>query len=128
MASNRYVIRGRPVSKKNSRPIRLNKKTGKRFIGNNEMYLEWANDAAYQLRDQRIVFGAVTLKVRLHADVAIYLAKGQTMDIDNALCAGFDALQASGVIKNDAQIKSCTAKMGRDGGNPRVEIVLTELI
>ena len=36
-----FVITGRPVSKKNGRPIRRNRRTGNRFVGNNDKYLGW---------------------------------------------------------------------------------------
>lgn len=118
-----YTIHGRPVSKKNSRPIRM-KRDGRRFVGNHDRYLAWADDAILELRCQRGSVPTLSNRTRVHVDVVVYLAKGQAMDSDGALSAPFDALEDAGVLANDAQIKSHTIRMSRDWKDPRVEMVV----
>lgn len=114
------TIHGRPVSKKNSRPIHVI--NGRPFIGNSKSYRVWHKQAVTELLAQRSE--CFTGNQKLHADVRVYLAKGQTMDIDNALGGPFDALEAAGIVRNDHQIASATVKRSRDRENPRVEIDL----
>jgi Holliday junction resolvase RusA-like endonuclease len=119
-----YTIHGRPVAKKNRHRVRFTA-NGRAFVGNDDVYLRWADDAALELRCQRGNVPTIPRNVQLHADVTVFLARGQRMDSDNALGGPFDALQDAGVVANDAQIKSHTLRMDRDRANPRVEIRLT---
>jgi len=125
MHNARYVIEGRPASKKNSHRVRHGR--GRSFVGNSGAYLRWADGAVTQLQFQRGSVATIPSSQMLHASVAVYLAKGQRMDIDNALGGPFDVLQAAKVIANDAQIKSLTVSMHRDPVAPRVAIDLVPL-
>jgi len=120
----KYIICGRPVSKKNSHRVRWKwtHKGRKTFVANSRRYLAWAEDAVTQLQIQR--GGAPSIVQKVHADVVVYLAKGQRLDGDNALGGPFDALEAAGIISNDNQIISHTFVKQRDWEEPRVEITL----
>lgn len=126
MFSYRYTIRGRIVAKKNRHRVR--RRGDRVFVANDRTFLAWADDAAMQLRVQKGSVPTIGRKVRLHADVVVYLAKGQRMDGDNALGGPFDALEAAGVVANDNQIKSHTFTKRRDWENPRVEITLSPCV
>ena len=117
--SRSFVIHGRPVAKKNRHRVRF--RGGRAFVGNDGVYLAWANSATLELVMQRGRLPAI--KGPVGVDVRVYLAKGQRMDVDNALGGPFDVLQGAAVIENDSQIKAGPLpQMLRDPKRPRVEI------
>jgi Holliday junction resolvase RusA-like endonuclease len=94
-------------SKKNSRPIFVNKKTGKHFLGKSKEFTQFEKDSAFILNAQKNKQG---IKNPLSGDLKIISLKfefkgAQRSDLDNMLTSILDLLQDCGVIENDKQFK-----------------------
>ena len=55
-------------------------------------------------------------------EIAVFLGKGDRIDIDNIPKCCLDGLKDAGVIHSDAAITKLTLEKGRDWQNPRTEI------
>ena len=117
------VIKGRPVSQKNSRTV---KRFGRKLIPTpSGAVTAYKQAAMIQLRNQWR--GRDTITAPVFVSLIVYQAKGQSIDLDNAIQAPLDALQAAKVIDNDYQAAHIDARRARDPVNPRVELWIEEL-
>ena len=117
------VIIGRPVSQKNSRTV---KRFGRRMIPTADPRVKaYKGEAMLQLRGQWR--GRKTINGDVFVSLVVYQAKGQAIDLDNAIQAPLDSLQAAGIIMNDYQVAQIHARRDRDQENPRVELWIEEL-
>jgi crossover junction endodeoxyribonuclease RusA len=57
-------------------------------------------------------------------EIAVYLGKGQKLDVDNGNKVILDGLKEAGVIKSDASLKHLTIDLHRDWKAPRTELRL----
>lgn len=83
-------------------------------------YLKWASDAGFLLNSQRP--GRVDGHFALH----LYVDAGRRLDLDNAIKASLDLLQAQGVIENDRKCVSIRAKRANVDGM-RIMVVRTKV-
>lgn len=82
---------------------------------------------AFKAAVQVLSRGASVPATGYAVQLAIYLGKGQRIDVDNAAKLPLDALVAAGVIGSDAWIERLTIEKFRDWENPRTEIEVTAL-
>lgn len=123
IVEHKLIMRGKPVSSKNRRPIHRNRATGKPFVGKSVELRQWFTRA---IRELRLAWRAHDkLKGDLHIAIEIYQGRGQSIDADNVINGAFDALQKAGVVGNDYQFSQGSWARGRDRDDPRVEVTLT---
>jgi Holliday junction resolvase RusA-like endonuclease len=119
----RFVIEGKPITKKNSKRI-VRRGSGRPFLISSDAYREWEASAVVQLRMQWR--GKEPLEGEWNAAILSYLGPRQRPDASNLYEGPQDALQLAGVVVNDSQIVSHDgSRMTRDPTRPRVEITLT---
>lgn len=125
----KFVILGTPRTKKNSQRI-MRGRGGGSFIGQSEQHNAWAEPAIFQLKAQFMSVrprgaGPMVIDLNLNAQVYRDRAVGDLGNFLNAIC---DALERSGVVKNDKQIGGFDGSRLRvDRKTPRVELELTPL-
>ena len=121
MSGKTYCIHGQPVSGKNSTQIRVNRKTGGRFVTTSDAAKTWQMEAVRQLVDQRgrtrTIYGPAYVEY-----VAYQTA--DTRDIDNMESALFDALKKARVIEDDKLIVDHRGRKAIDRENPRIEVTV----
>ncbi len=99
MKTQKITIKGRVISKKNSKQIFRNRYTGKPFIKSSDAYSDFENDALKQLCNCKACFFG---KVRVDY---VFEVKGQMrIDVDNAIASINDILQQAGVIDDDNNV------------------------
>ncbi len=99
-----FTLTGRPHSKKNSRNIFVNKKTGKIVNIPNENFDRFKTDCLWQLKEVLTDPGSVSLfPISGPCEILTdFLIKGKmNLDADNAHTSILDILQDAGIIKND---------------------------
>jgi Holliday junction resolvase RusA-like endonuclease len=110
----KFILKGQIVSKKN------NYKFGKgRFYNCKQKELD---ALILDLREQ--VVDVSVLPIKSDCRLILRFWQGFRTDLDNQINTIMDALQNSGIILNDRQIKEIQAKKYKDNKNPRVEIEL----
>lgn len=100
-----FIVYGVPVTKKNSRPIYINK-DNKRFIGKSKKLAEYETSCYVQLLEQKqelkiehdIVF---PISYRCAITYKVYLNSTRTRDCTNLVEAAQDALVKSSIISDD---------------------------
>lgn len=135
------VITGQTPSKKNSKRILTNFKTGKNFIGSSENALEWAKGALIELTQYKVRF-----RQRVQIDYMFYVEDDTQRDLDNMITSVNDILQAAnraytmqrgemkpakgtGILKGDhwQLLRIGSADAAIDRKNPRAVITITEI-
>jgi len=117
-----YTIKGRTQVKKNGKQLLIRR--GRPAMVSKAAYLAWERSAVEQLRWQfsRKQQHQITTPIRAH--FVVYLGARQRPDSDNIASGPFDALEKSGILKNDYLIDDFRVQRKRDNANPRVEIYL----
>lgn len=122
----RFRIELTPKSKKNSRPIYRNAKTGKTFLGKDKSLVEYEKACHLILTSQKNVQGIkspITGKLRVKY---IFEFKGKCRaDGDNLQVGANDVLQAAHIFENDKQIKEAHWIIREDTG--RLDQTLIEI-
>lgn len=119
-----FTVYGAPRTKKNH--TRILRVRGRTVVAQAESHGVWANAAILQLRAKSHglpawVRGPVNMR-------AVVYRECDTGDLGNYLAAVCDALQASGVIANDREIRGFDgSRLAKDAKNPRVEISLSPM-
>lgn len=127
MKELRLVIKGRPGIKKNGRPIFKDRRTGRRFLGKSEQLQGMEANAEADLWEQKTAARGVVFPIteKLHATFLFYRDTHAPADLSNLYELVQDALQKTGIIKNDTQIESHDgSRKLYDPDNPRTEIIL----
>lgn len=135
------VITGQTPSKKNSKQIYRNRKTGTPFIASSDIAKSWEQSALLQLKQCKYRF-----RTRVQIDYMFYVEDDAQRDLDNMVTSVNDVLQAanraytlqrgtmkplkgSGILKGDhwqlLRIGSADAAIDRD--NPRAVMTITEI-
>ena len=123
-----FTIPLRPVTKKNHQQIRVNGKTGKRYIAQSEAYQEYERQCAALIpagcRQQ--------IDRPVNVKAVFYMPQARRVDLTNLLSALHDVLVRAGVLKDDSSL-SPRIVVGTDGSrvevdreNPRTEVEITD--
>lgn len=125
----RFTILGPPRTKKNSQQIRINRRTGSRFVAQSDTARAWEEMAVLQLATQ---FRKQSASGVAHASPknlkALFYRDRAVGDLGNFLSAACDALERAGVVVNDRLIGGFDgSRLLLDRENPRVELELTDL-
>lgn len=142
LPQSKIVILGQTPSKKNSKQIRKNWRTGQRFIGSSDIAKDWQLDALTQLQQEHRRFN----KGRIQIDYMFYVKDDVARDLDNMIASVNDVLQeanalmtmkngkpkvlkGTGIIYGDhwQRLRLGSADAEIDRKNPRAEIFITEL-
>jgi Holliday junction resolvase RusA-like endonuclease len=134
----RFIIVGPPRTKKNHQQIRINRRTGARFVAQSDAASAWETAAVLQLRTQlhkapsNDPSGRVVLLPYFNAPVnmraLIYRDRAGRADLLNYLAAVSDALEVAGVVANDELVAGVDgSRVFIDRERPRVEVELTPL-
>jgi Holliday junction resolvase RusA-like endonuclease len=118
------VIRGKPITKKNSSQFATNKATGRTFIVPSAPHKKWLKGALPQVQAQW-QGGPIGYPVQVEAQV---WRERKTGDLINYLQALADLLQKANVLADDKWILSWDgSRMDKDAEDPRIECVITPL-
>lgn len=92
-----YTIPLPPVTKKNHQQIRINRRTGKRFVAQSDAYLDYAGQAVWYLRPRP------TEPIREPVEVCclFYMPTLRRVDLPNLLEAADDILVDAGILADD---------------------------
>lgn len=91
----RFILKGNPVTKKNSQKIIRNRYTGKPKIIQSDRYLQYERDCKFFIPKIETIDYPINLKV-------VYFRKTKhRVDLNNLLSATTDILVKYGVLKDD---------------------------
>ena len=118
-----YLIPGRPVTKKNSSRICVNKKTGQRFVRQSKAYEQYEDIALFYLPhpEQPITYP-------VNVKCVYYMDTKRLVDLSNLIAATHDILSKAHIIADDNRNIIASVDGSRvfyDRVNPRVEITIT---
>lgn len=122
----KFTIPLEPVTKKNHQQIRVNRRTGKRFVAQSDKYRLY-EDACVLLispQERRNIDYPVNIKA------LYYMPSHRRVDLINLHSALHDILTKAGVIKDDnANIVVSTdgSRVLYDKDHPRTEVEITRL-
>lgn len=120
----RFDIDLHPKTKKNSRPIYRNQKTGKVFLGKDKSLIQYENDALLILRARRAVLGMkAPLQGRLEAKFFFCFNAKTRSDSDNLATLALDLLVSAQIIEDDKLIKHFECTVIEDTGLPDCTII-----
>ena len=121
------ILTGRPISKKNSKQMFRNSRTGKMFATPSVAFKRFQNDALAQIIYERQV-PADWDKVGTFDVAYIFHRKGKlSQDADNAMASVNDVLQVANVIDDDKNILSGSFCVLQGRSDWKTEIVITRL-
>jgi len=122
----RFTIYGKPISQKNSKRVGMAK--GRAYMYTPPEVKAWHKSALLQLQEQLASnsYPEIDSKVELEVIIISYLAKGQSIDVDNLASAPMDAMQKAGIYKNDYWVRCLISSRKKDWVKPRVEIEITK--
>lgn len=123
------TLPGNPVTKKNSQRILKNHKTGASFVAPSNNYIYYRNCSIVYLHAcQSLPYRPINYPVNVRC--LYYMESRRRVDLVNLLEATADILVDAGILEDD----NSNIVAGHDGsrvlydkGNPRVEILITEI-
>lgn len=123
------ILKGRPASKKNSKQMFRNSRTGKMFTSSSKAFKRFQNDALSQiLHDVYRATYAGWNSAGLFDICYVFYQKGKlSQDADNAMATINDVLQQALVIEDDKNILSGSFSIVRGAPDWKTEIVITRL-
>lgn len=123
----RFIIPLPPRTKKNHQRIRVNRKTGVRYIVQSDAYVQYAEACMLFIPHS----ARVSLDRPVNIQALYFMEKDAKVDISNLHSALHDILVGAGVLKDDSSLHPKIVA-GTDGSrvyidakNPRTEIVIT---
>lgn len=126
------TYRGVVYSKKNSKSIITNRRTGKPQIVSNQRAKAMEADMVDQFREQALIRGWEPNKDSIyHIAISIYAKDYTRRDLDNQATSVLDGLVAAGVIPDDSTkyIRSLLIDyLGVDKNDPRAKITILEML
>ena len=124
-ATIKFTIPLPPLTKKNHQRILINRRTGKRFIGQSEQYTQYAKDAAWFIPKGQLINVPVNVKC------IFYMPTRRRCDLTNLLEAIDDIMVNCGLLADD----SYEVIHSHDGSRvmyckerPRTEIEINEIV
>ncbi len=121
----KLVIKGKPITKKNSMRMVTNRKTGRTFPIPSKQYETYKKLFLSQVRRPKN-----TIDQPVNVQAVYYMPTRHKVDITNLLSATHDLLVDAGILEDD----NCMIVVGVDGSrvfydkmDPRVEITIQEV-
>lgn len=112
----------KPITKKNSQQILVNRSTGRPFIAPSKQYKQYEKDAGYFIKPK-----GLKIDYPVNVKCLYYMPTHRKVDLLNLLEATCDILVHYGVIEDD----NSNIVIGHDGSrvlydkeNPRTEIII----
>lgn len=121
-----YVIKGNPITKKNSSQILVNSKTGRRFVAPSKAYTSYENSAGMFLQPRPIK----PIETRINVKCVYYMETHRRVDLANLISATCDILTHYGIISDDNSgivVSHDGSRVDYDKDNPRAEITIQEV-
>ena len=87
---------------------------------------DWQEEAAWELKIS--AKGEKTPFDKIKVTMEVFFPDNRNRDIDNLLKLTGDAIQESGVVKNDADIWEWNVKKNLDREKPRMEVEILEYV
>lgn len=119
----RITLLGRPISKKNSKNIGVNKYTKRIFFTSSNAWKKFETYALEQLLEYK--------RCRFYGSVFIsyeFYYKGKlSVDVENAIAGINDVLELSGIIENDKFVEEGSFKLHRGCPDWKSEITIRKL-
>ena len=126
------TYRGVVYSKKNSKSIITNRRTGKPQIVSNQRAKAMEADMVNQFQEQALIQGWETGKGCIYCvAIGIYAKDYTRRDLDNQATSILDGLVAAGVIPDDSTkyVRSLLIDfLGVDKNDPRAKITILEML
>ena len=120
----RIVLKGRPITKKNSQ--RIIQARGRVMVIPSKQYMEYQADCRWQLNVLRL--GEMKISSPINLKCVYYMPTRHRVDLVNLLEATCDILVECGLLADDnSKIVASHdgSRVGYDKDNPRVEIEIT---
>ena len=116
------ILKGRPITKKNSQIIALTK-NGRRYVIQSPQYCAYEKDCLQQIK---YLYRVETIIGNVSLQALYYMPTKFRPDLTNLLQATADILEKARVIENDKNIVSFDGSRigGIDKSNPRTEIII----
>jgi len=120
-----FVIDGKPLSSKNSRPV-FYTRSGKPFIGKSKRLSQYTEKALWELKAQKAKNReSFPLTDDLRAKFTFFVPDKRKRDLVNLMQLPSDLLQRAEIIEDDCQIKCLDgSKILLDKKSPRTEIYI----
>lgn len=118
----KFTLTGDVPSKKNSKRILWNRKTGKPFIKSSEKHDEWHSRTLPQLFGIKRAQGQIK-----RIEMIFYSSSNRRADLDNRAASVLDLLTDASVIPGDDWFTVPELRLkyaGKDKTRPRVEIII----
>ena len=117
-----FTIEGKPISQKNAKRVGMAK--GRAYIYTPADVKAWHKSALAQLTEQWATgdYPEIPPKTEMEVRIISYLAKGQSIAVDNLASAPMDAMQKAGIYQNDYWVRCLISSRKKDWVTPRVEI------
>lgn len=125
MAVIKLTIPGRPITKKNSLKIIINRRTMRPMVVPSEAYKAYEAASLWHLKQYRIKTITYPVNVCARYWMPNRRSKPDLLGLQQATA---DILEAAGIVENDVLIVSWDGSrvMGIDRESPRVEIEITQ--
>lgn len=123
----KLVIKGCPITKKNSQRILFNKKTNRTFIAPSKAYEDYEESALWQLKNQ---YRGEPISSPVNVKCVYYMENRRRTDITNLMNSSHDILVEAGILADDNYKIVASVDGSRvyyDKENPRVEIEIEEV-
>lgn len=123
----KLVVTGDTPSKKNSKNVAINRKTGRMFPVSNKRYVAWERVAVRELAAQFQGYQITDYPIEL--TLTFYFKDLRAHDLDNCAGSVLDSLKLAGIIEDDSYKyvnKLVLIYGGLSKDNPRVEIDLED--
>jgi len=124
----KLVIKGRPITKKNSQRILRNRRTGKPFIAPSENFINYQEESLYKLNSQ---YKGDPISISVNVKCLYYMPTKGRVDLSNLMESTHDILVKAKILKDDDSKIIVSVDGSRvlfDKENPRVEIIISEVI
>lgn len=115
----------KPITKKNSQQILVNRSTGRPFIAPSKQYKQYEKDAGYFIKPK-----GLKIDYPVNVKCLYYMPTHRKVDLTNLLNATLDMLCFYDIIKDDNRniVYSVDgSKVLFDKENPRTEIIITAI-
>lgn len=121
----KLIIKGKPITKKNSMRMVTNKKTGRVFPIPSKQFVTYQKLFLSQVRRPK-----QTIDQSVNVQAVYYMPTRHRVDITNLLSATHDLLVDAGVLEDDNPkivVDVDGSRVFYDKENPRVEIITLEV-